>query len=224
MNNDYDPTLIETLWSSQMVLEPVAMRRLFFMLSSFHFSDPDNFGDVPESYKRFVYTPNAKDSSVRIFMDYNYDENNLHTGSNIYVGLTDFNFNVAVLDSYSQSSDDRATTSSVDRARSVLILRHVSKDPDEALTMAVLHAGFYRGFRDKIKKHFNFDTFDVANMTQPRLLKSDGKDRRFRVDINVNLGFECVWNTNVESHRIKNVEIDVEAFVPEEFSNKNKPE
>lgn len=193
-------------------LDPVSLRRIFLLLLRNHYSDPGaHFGLVPDAFKTFKYADDPSDRVVDIDLDYLYAQHTMGRVPAIYVGLDDVAFgNVNVLDQYAGASDDRATQSYADTARTHLIALHRAKTPDEALSMGVVTFGFLNGIRQLLQARLGLHSFLVTGLTKPVTVKGEdgSNEKEYSVRVNAHLSFSSDWSTNVESHRIKKISFD----------------
>jgi hypothetical protein len=127
----------------------------------------------------------------------------------IYVGFDDFQFSRQVLNNYLDSSEDGAREDFTNMAMTTLLIKHVSGEPDEALTMGVVTTAFLRGLRSTMIKTFRFKQYEVVSLTKPALM-NDEADKTFQVNTVVRLIYNDVWETYTESHRIKKVSFDID--------------
>lgn len=190
-------------------IDPVILRRIFLILTRNHYAQPSYFGRVPDSYRNFKYSDLSSESSLKIELDYAFDPKATEQPQGIYVGVGDVKTQKQVVDSYAGAPPDLSGRQHVDTDSTIVTLTHVSKSPDEALQMGVISKGFFQGMRDLIKGKLNLRGYQVVALTSPRMVEADSQNTGYRVDLAIQLTFSSNWQTQIESHRIKKVDLNL---------------
>lgn len=190
-----------------LIKDPFTLRRIFLLLTRNHFSSVDNFGNVPEIYKKFYYT-DSDDSPLNIDLDYIYNLDEGEKFPSIYVGLEDFTFTGnKVVDDLHSINKERSGERSWNVINTALKIQHMSANPDDVLILSTLSTAFYRGITKFLKETLKFTTFSVVQQTKPQLIKDSSKPI-FNSTLMAAITYNEYWATNTESHRVKNININ----------------
>jgi hypothetical protein len=194
----------------QIELSPITIRGIFLLLTRLHYSTPDNYGNLREQLRRFVWSKNQKETALLIELDYEYNPKPADASGQrpaIYVGTNDYVFAQAVINSLMDRTDNRAGTNFTSNVKVEVILRHVGKTPDEALALSTLSKKFYQGIRTLLQEKLRVKTFDIARIATSRPFErtSVQPDQQFMSDLVMNLVYEDSWTTIREGHILKTV-------------------
>ena len=194
---------------SKMVLTPVTIRRIFLLLTRMHYSTPDNYGQLKKALEKFIWHPHKKDGTIYIAYDYEYDAQNLDERPAIFVGLDDIIFQKVAIDNAGQVTETRSGQNYVKVANTKVIIRHVSKSPDEVLAMADLSSQFFMGIRPMIRdalgrRLLEYDVLAIKS-SRPFERNSTQADQHFMSDVIVAFSYNESWLTEMESHVIKTI-------------------
>lgn len=191
-------------------VDPVTLRRIFLLLTRNHYAQPSYFGDVPESFKKFKYTDDVKTTSVRVELDYNFDWESAQVPNAIFIGVGDVTTTKQVMDSFEQPNTDRSGRDNVDTDRVSVVISHLSKSADSALKMGVISKGFYQGMRQILKNKLGLRGYSVAALTKPKPVKKGDELEYYQVDLVINLVINSAWQTSIESHRLKKINVELD--------------
>lgn len=185
--------------------DPVTLRKIFLLALRNHYADPEqNFGGVPKNFKNFKYSDDETERTVDIDLDYVFDNYKLDQRPVIFVGFGNFKFEKQVLNNYIDNTADYAATGFYNITNTQCIIRHVSKEPDEALKMGVITTAFFRGLRTTLMHSFSLKSFEVTQLSKPQMLDNTA-DKQFEVVAAIELAYQDYWQTFIESHRIKKI-------------------
>lgn len=200
--------LLEYCGTSYQV-DPLSLRRIFLLLTRNHFAQPNYFGRVPEPFRELQYDDDPKKSRVRIELDYNFDWETAQTPNGIFIGVGTVQSTKGVLDSFERSNDDRSGRENVDTDKVRVTLSHVSKSADAALQMGVISKGFFQGMRQLIRQRLGLRGYQVTALSEPKEIKKGDELDYYRVDLAIDLIINSAWETVIESHRIKKVNVNL---------------
>jgi hypothetical protein len=188
-------------------IDPVSIRAIFLLLTRNHFASSDNFGGVPQSFKKFVYSDDPMKRSLHVELDYIYDEQDTEKRPVIFVGCENFMFSKEVIDNYLDSKVDLAGQEFYNVVATRLKFRHLALTADEALMLGTLTTSFYLGIRAVLQEAMRLKKFEVLSLSPPHLVKHSA-DKQFLCDLSIDVVYQNTWETNAESHRIKKISFD----------------
>jgi len=213
-----DPTAAEPVDSffdyiGEISLDPVSLRRIFLILTRNLYSDPTHYGESNPDFKKFIYCADANECTVQIRYDYDDDPNvdaATFSKSNIYVGVSGFQFNKNVIDKYYSVNDDRSTETFAERVATNIVIRHQAKNPDDVLALGYLTANFYAGIRKKLIDCMHLSIFELNELSPIQLVSQPTEeDRTYQVDLSIDMVFTFTQDISQESHRIKKIALDL---------------
>lgn len=185
---------------------PTNLRKMFLLLTRMHYSAPENFGELADLLKNYVWKA-EEPRGLDVLLDFDFDRSKARTVPAIFVGMTDFIYSRRVLDNHKEFTDDRAGRMQVKSVGTTVVLRHTSASADEAFNLADLTAQFYLGAQDMMREQAGFAQFEVQNLLQPKIFNRSPEQsyQQFEADVILGLQFTATWWTFTESHRIKQI-------------------
>jgi len=200
-----DSLLLENL--KNIALTPVTIRGLFILLTRLHYSDPDHYGKLKSKLQNFVWAKEAKDRTVLVDYDYNFDSARLDLRPAIFVGTSDFDFKKVVVANQISQTDDRSGELFGKIASTNIIIRHIGKTPDESWALGDLTTQFYMGITKLLQERLKPQSFEVVSLkgSRPFEHKEQEADQNFMVDLIMNFQYNAAWLVVREGHRIKKV-------------------
>jgi len=183
-------------------LDAVSLRRVFLLATRELFSDPVNYGDLSEKLSRFKYSEDAKDSTLIVDLDFEYNPKELQPRHAVYAGLGDVTFDTLVLDHKAEISEDRAKITYVQSAKTALRIRCVAPNADEPLYLATVAAAFFFAMRPVFMDELGLSRMDLSGVTAPQLIDK-APTRMFEVSFAANLAFNFNVISTLEGHRLK---------------------
>lgn len=200
-----DELLLDSI--NRVALTPITIRGIFLMFTRIHWSDPDNYGAMKPKMKQFVWHKEAKQRTILVDYDYNYDATKTDQRPAIFVGTSDFDFLKVAVDNRKSQTADNSGEDYVKIASTNIIIRHIGKTPDESWQMADLTAQFFLGMRKLIQERLKVHSFEVGKMiaSKPFERATQQADQQFIVDLIMNLQYNAVWLIVREGHRLKTV-------------------
>lgn len=200
-------TLLHDLF--QLNLTPVSIRRIFLLLTRLHYSTSAHYGELSKLLKDYVWSADRQISSMHIDYDYNYDPSALDERPAIFVGLDDVVYNKSVLANSAGFNETRSGQHFVKLGGTKVILRHISKSPDDVLAMSDLSSQFFMGIQPMIRDALRNQVmeYEVVGLKSSRPFdgNSHAADQHFISDLIIALSYNATWLTEFESHRIKTI-------------------
>jgi hypothetical protein len=195
---------------SQVTLNPVTIRGIFLLLTRLHYSDAEHFGLARQWMKNFIWSDDPKVRKLFIDYDFNYapaanDQDKLDQRPAVFVGTDDFHFEKLVTDNLAGHTSDRSASRNVKNASTKVLIRHVSRTPDEALQLADLSCQFFMGIQTLIQNKLRVRQIqtEMIKTSRPFEHEPEQADPHFMADLIVGLDYEYSWNIVTEGHRIK---------------------
>lgn len=215
MQNNFDQNYQELSFLDELStvygLDPVSLRRIFLLLTRNHYSDPAYFGNLPQSFKKFRYNDNPRDSKLRIELDYAFDPKNQEQPTGIYIGVGPVQSSSRVIDDFNRNNEDLSGATRHQLDQTQIILSHVSASPDEALTLGVLSKAFFQGIGPLLRQRFrNIAGYRILSLSAPQRTEEKGNNVFYKVDLNIGLAIPSEWETTIESLRVKRINFEVE--------------
>lgn len=208
-----DPTDEFFDYIGQISLDPVSLRRIFFILTKNLYSDTSHYGESNADFKKYLISNDPALNTLHIDYDYNDDPNKENATTNlpeIYVGIGDLKYSKKVLDKFYGRSEDNATTYFHDQVASQILIKHESTNPDDCLSLGHISTSFYNGIRKKLMGCMRLLLFEVDTLSTVRLISEENEpNRRYRVDLSINIVFNSTQDVSEESHRIKKIALDL---------------
>jgi hypothetical protein len=190
-------------------IDPVSLRRIFLILTRNHFADPNYFGEVPPSFKKFVYSDNNNKRTVKVDLDYSFNPEKTEQETAIYVGVGDVESTDQVMNNFVKSTEDLSGRENVQTDKCVVTIRHVSPSADEALIMGVISKGFFQGMRQHIKARLCLRGYSVLKLGKPVPVNEDSADSLYQCDLTIGVTMDSNWVTSSESHRVKRIDTNI---------------
>ena len=184
------------------------LRRIFLLLTRLHYSDSKNYGVMEDQLKDFVWSKDPAKSKLFVGLDYVFDPNKTDQFPGIFVGVGDLDFKQEVIDNREGFTDDRSGEHGVLKGATMLIIRHASLTPDEALALADLSFGYYTGIRSMLMQRMKLKAFTINKLSTPRFFNVDGADKadkKYYADLLMGISYDAAWTTFTQSHRIKKI-------------------
>ena len=194
-------------------LDAVSLRRVFLLATRELFTDPVNYGDLSDKLSNFKYSDNAKDSTLLVDLDFEYNPKELQPRHAVYVGLDDVRFNTVVLDHKAEISEDRAKTTYMQAAETALQIRCVAPNADEPLYLATVATAFYFAMRPVFMAELGLSRMDLVGLSKPTLIDK-APTRMFEVSFVAKLAFNFNVISTLEGHRLKAYRLTTTSLTP----------
>lgn len=203
---EFPMTALERL--KYIALDPVDIRRNFLLLTRFHFSDSVHYGPMTE-LSDLVYTRNpTTNNTLSIELSF---INPMEEGKNaenlpaIRVHGGDWVFKKADLGQHAKRTDAGEELARQEVTTAVRIV-HMARSPEVAAMLATQTVGFYGAIGRDLIHAMNLTSFDIAQMSNVNIMTGEDKQNvTYRVDVLINLTFNCIWSSLIESKRIKTI-------------------
>ena len=199
------------LWNA--FTDPVCaltLRRVFLLMLRFHYNDPSNYSEfLKPRLLGTRWSPDAAKSTLAIYLEDMFNPRSPNEGASICVGIDDFNFEKKVVGNTAAQSYDNSEEDEVLIVRTTVTVSHLDRNPDLVLALAESTTPFLFGFRKALMQSLNLLGMDIVKQTKPKMVM-EGPDRYFKVDTVVSLSFTYGITTDIESHRIKKFQMEVE--------------
>jgi hypothetical protein len=198
----FEQEFFETL---KLPLSPTTLRRIFLLLLRFHYSDPDNYGDLKPLMGDLIYVDSEGDEgSLDIELLSIFDPRKRDPGPGIFVGFQPFTFKKPGVNYDAGTNNDGSAQYAVMTVDAQLIIKHISTLMDSTTIMGEATTAFLFGIRPMLMQRLCLRGFDIVSMTDAKQIEK-APDRTFECNVVININFDYVMTTNVESHRIKKV-------------------
>lgn len=182
-------------------LTPSSIRRYFLLLIRSHFSDPDNYGeDLSESLGCLWYNPDEQGAPLDVRLT-GVSGNKRHE---VVVGLHNIRGKSLVFDDVTGVSEDNSVVTRTMPTTAELSIKHVSPSADTAMDMAWTNLCFLLGFKEPIRSSIGLSGMKIGGLQSVAEEEKPPKPR-FRVDLKVELIFNCSVATTQEGHRLKRI-------------------
>jgi len=192
-------------------LAPVSIRRIFLLLTRLHYQTADNFGEMKEQMKNYIWSSKTDECKVLIDLDFHYDPKNLGKRPAIFVGLDDVEYKRIALDNHAYFSYDTSGQHLIKTAQTKVIIRHIADSPDDAMTMENLTCQFFLGLqpviRDTLPQVLEYDVV-ASKSSRPFEKTSQQAEQRFVSDTIIAFSYVSAWMVTFESHRIKKISFE----------------
>ena len=193
-------------------LDVVQLRRVFLMLAREHFSNIKNYFKVAalsgaESSKiiPLKYSDAIEERTLDIDLDYVYDPDEVGKKPSVYIGVGAIQFKKQVLDNFKSQSVDSSSIYHTTQAQTTVSIKHISSEPDVSLQLAVQSMHFFAGIRTLMMSAMpNISFYDLGQLSDVQMV-DPSKIRVYYVDLSVSMAFDTDWETDIESHRIKDI-------------------
>ena len=189
------------------LLNAYTLRRIFVKIIQAHYTQASNFGQVPDDFKKFVWSEDKRKSKLTIELDNLQDDWKIEQRPAIFVGLGDADFKKNTINNFMEDRDDMAGKLFAQWGQTTLICSHKAKHADDALMLSVITKDFLRAIREALKDSLRISPFEVVKQTSPKQIKPDKGDRHYESVVTVNMAYSDAWEVNVESHVIKRINI-----------------
>ena len=189
--------------------DPVSLRHIFLLLTRNHFSNPDNFGDVPEVFRRYTYSDKESDRKVTIDLSFNYARKDQGKTPSVYVNVGDFTFNRDRHADFSRYNSDMSGRVGSNQCTVPITISHLGITGDEALMMGTVTTAFYLGITNVLVEKLGLLQFSVKQLSQIRPKEIQSGLTMFESVLSMELTFEVNWETYTESHKIKNISYEI---------------
>jgi hypothetical protein len=192
---------------TKLTLTPVTIRRIFLLLTRLHYSTPDNYGPLKDKLSPFVWSAAKAKSTMHIDYDYNYDPSALDERPAIFVGIDDIEYRKVVIANSGNPTESRSGQYYTKTGGTKIILRHISKSPDEVLALGDLSSQFFMGITPMIRDTLSnrILEYEVVGLKSSRPFEktSQQADQHFMSDLIIAFSYNATWLVEFESHRIK---------------------
>lgn len=189
-------------------LDQVTLRKVFLLATRALYSSSDNYGDLADTLKNFIYSEDLEKQTLPVDLDFNYNPTVLTARRAIYVGLEDIEFTPRFINSESRGSEDNASVVFTQSATTALVVRAVSPEADEALYLTTLAGAYYTGMRPMIMKQLQLARFDLAGISKPTLI-DEAPTRLFQTTMRANVSFYYSIESTLEGVPLKNFTLTV---------------
>lgn len=183
----------------------VNMRRIFLLMMRVHWSDSDHFGFFEEHLGCETYNYDDPKQGLTVDLRETFDPTNTDRFPGVFVGFHNgFTFDKKAIDDFHSRNTDRSRTHRVKRTSGRLVVSHIHKSADIALSMGEIDAEFLFGIREALFAQLPLRGFDITNIGEP-VKVGEAPQRFYRVEVVAELTADFAVTTNIESHRIKKI-------------------
>jgi hypothetical protein len=188
-------------------ITPLTLRQIFVLLTRAHYSNPANFGAFQEKMSQFVWHQDPTRSRLFVDYDWNYDPANKDRRPAIFVGTGDVKFMKMVAGNLKEVTEDRAGSVEANLGAIRVVLRHIGATPNDSLALGEMSQQFFQLIRKLMLEKAKLHSYDVTGLLSSRPFQKGPAeaDKEFVCDLTIDLLYNSVWMTLVESHPIKTV-------------------
>lgn len=190
-------------------LDMPSLRKMFLMMFQTHYSDVSHFGVLAPLMTNYMYSEDPKERKLEVELDDIFDERNPSRIPGIFVGTGDLKFSKLTLGDFTDSAEDNSSNTYIRRASITLEVSHVTARGDESALLGAASLDLLGGIRQMmIKGNPRIKSFDVEHQTKPAILEKSPQ-RLFSSKVVANIEWDWMWNTYMESLRLKNFSLDL---------------
>lgn len=182
-----------------------ALRKTMLILTRFHWSQPENHGDLASNFDCLTFDVENPDTSVlHIEPLESYTEEKSHCPA-IYTGQREAPLkpmSLGTIEGNFDPSADNSTTVHGWRCETIAVAGHMHQSVEVALLMAESTLTFWSGIAPSLCGRLGLISFQPLGLSAP--VKQDkAPTRSYRVDVTAQIVFTWAVSVNIESHRLK---------------------
>ena len=190
-----------------------SLRRIFLLLTRLHFSNPAHYGGLREVLKDLIWTPDDKTSQMDVELLGVFDPKKTTQRPAAYVGFKGFKFGKGGVGNFAGENEEGSAQYLAHQTDTTLVIRCIAMTDDMAAAMADSVCAYFLGISILLYRqmHPHLRLFDILGISDAVEVEQ-APERAFQVDLTCAVNFNYILTINLESHRIKKVEVD---FTPE---------
>lgn len=184
------------------------LRAVLTLLVRSHYSSPKNFGLFENELACLAIDPDAQTNTLTVGLDFVPNINNPSPRPAIWINFMGATFDKNVIDNFVKYSEDNSGSTYARLQKVSYDIVHTHDSVDIALMMAETTADFFMGMRPHLMNTLGLSFLEVSKISKPTQPERS-PDKHYEVGISLDIVYNHVVSTNIESHRLKKFAIEL---------------